>query len=65
MLINAGDTNPCVRSVFCLRHCSEIVGCDVLCFEREADMLAAWRDFIIEVRSYLVWIVFDVLTDGP
>jgi DNA polymerase delta subunit 1 len=46
----AGDRNPCVRSVFCLRSCSSIVGSEVHTFDREADMLAAWRDFVVEVR---------------
>lgn len=49
LLYSIGDSNPCVRTVFCLRECSEIVGCEVRCFDREADMLSAWRDFIVEV----------------
>jgi len=47
-----GDSNPCVRTVHCLRTCSPIVGCEVRTFDKEVDMLRDWREFLIEVRSH-------------
>lgn len=37
-----------IRNVFVLGSCTAIVGADVRCFLNEADMLRAWREFILE-----------------
>lgn len=37
-----------IRNIFVLGTCTPIVGADVRSFERESDMLLAWRDFIVE-----------------
>ena len=44
-----------MRSVFCLRSCSNIVGSEVHTFDKESDMLAGWRDFVVEVQLLFVF----------
>lgn len=44
-----GEEKPFVRNVFCLDTCSSIVNTQVLEFDREEQMLLAWRDFLEEV----------------
>lgn len=49
-----GESKPFVRNVFTLNTCSHIVGSQVIPFEDEAEMLEAWRDFVIEVDPDVV-----------
>ncbi|XP_049851276.1 uncharacterized protein LOC126325829 [Schistocerca gregaria] len=42
-----GRNEEIVRNVFVLGSCTPIVNVDVLCFESEADLLDAWRDFVL------------------
>ena len=44
-----GDSKPFVRNVFCLDETSPIVATQILSYEREEDMLSAWRDFLEKV----------------
>jgi DNA polymerase delta subunit 1 len=44
-----GDSEPIIRNVFTLKSCAQIVGTKVYSFEKETDLLNAWRDFIQEV----------------
>lgn len=44
-----GEAKPFIRNIFTLNTCSHIVGSDVHSFDNEADLLAAWRDFLEEV----------------
>lgn len=44
-----GDKVPFVRNVFTVNKCSRIVGSDTFCFDREEDMLMAWRDFVVRL----------------
>ncbi|TID23937.1 hypothetical protein CANINC_003098 [Pichia inconspicua] len=44
-----GENVPFVRNVFTVKSCSPIVGSEVFSFDEEADMLMAWRDFIVKV----------------
>ncbi|KAK7861969.1 hypothetical protein R5R35_013533 [Gryllus longicercus] len=49
MVINQGDHEPFLRNVFTLDTCAPIVGCQVLSFKEERDMLEKWADFVREV----------------
>jgi DNA polymerase delta subunit 1 len=41
-----GSSTSIIRNVLTLGHTSPIVGAQVLCHEREEDMLAAWAEFV-------------------
>lgn len=43
-----------VRNIFVLGACTSIVGADVRAFETEADMLRAWKEFVIESDPDLI-----------
>ena len=44
-----GEKEPFVRNVFTLKSCAQIVGTKVYSFEKEKDLLVAWRNFMQEV----------------
>lgn len=44
-----GETKPFVRNIFTLNTCAHIVGSDVHSFDKEAELLQSWRDFVEEV----------------
>lgn len=44
-----GDSKPFVRNVFCLDTCSLIVNTQILEFDKEENMLNAWKDFVQKV----------------
>ena len=44
-----GEKEPFVRNVFTLNSCAPIVGTKVYSFDKEKDLLKAWRDFIQQV----------------
>ncbi|XP_020676528.1 DNA polymerase delta catalytic subunit [Dendrobium catenatum] len=44
-----GEGQPFIRNVMTLKSCSSIVGVDVMSFDKEKDILLAWRDFIREI----------------
>ena len=41
-----GESEPFVRNIFTLKKCAPIVGTKVFSYEKEADLLKAWRDFV-------------------
>ena len=41
-----GSNTPIIRNVFTLNTCLPIVGAQVICSEKEEDMLLKWRDFV-------------------
>ncbi|SMN18795.1 similar to Saccharomyces cerevisiae YDL102W POL3 Catalytic subunit of DNA polymerase delta [Maudiozyma saulgeensis] len=45
----AGSKKPFVRNVFTVNSCSPITGSKIYAHDKEADMLAHWRDFIVDV----------------
>ncbi|PHH88331.1 hypothetical protein CDD83_7685 [Cordyceps sp. RAO-2017] len=49
-----GDKKPFVRNVFCLDTTSSIVATQVLEFEKEDKMLAAWQQFLIKVDPDII-----------
>lgn len=49
-----GESKPFIRNVFTLNTCANIVGSDVLEYDREAELLAAWQKFVEEVDPDLV-----------
>jgi DNA polymerase delta subunit 1 len=46
-----GSETPYIRNVFTLKKCAQIVGTHVQSFEDEADLLTAWRNFIVDVDA--------------
>jgi DNA polymerase delta subunit 1 len=44
-----GESEPIIRNVFTLKSCAQIVGTQVHSFEKEQDLLIAWRDFVLKV----------------
>ncbi|KAF8159802.1 delta DNA polymerase [Crassisporium funariophilum] len=54
MVTRQGEPKPFVRNVFTLNSCSHIVGSQVLSFDKEVDMLVAWREFVEEVDPDVV-----------
>ncbi|KXS16767.1 DNA polymerase delta catalytic subunit [Gonapodya prolifera JEL478] len=49
-----GQSEPFIRNVFTVKSCASIVGTHVMSFEREADMLQAWRDFVVQIDPDIV-----------
>ncbi|XP_067005880.1 DNA polymerase delta catalytic subunit isoform X2 [Anabrus simplex] len=49
MVIQQGHTDPFLRNVFTLDTCAPIVGCQVMSFSKEQDMLEKWSEFVREV----------------
>ncbi|XP_053307768.1 DNA polymerase delta catalytic subunit [Spea bombifrons] len=46
MVLRQGEKDPFIRNVFTLGKCASIVGSQVLCFEKEHDLLKAWAEFV-------------------
>ncbi|XP_049801348.1 DNA polymerase delta catalytic subunit isoform X1 [Schistocerca nitens] len=49
MVIRQGEHEPFLRIVFTLDTCAPIVGCKVLSFDKETEMLEKWAEFVREV----------------
>ncbi|KAI2464890.1 DNA polymerase family B-domain-containing protein [Annulohypoxylon bovei var. microspora] len=49
-----GESKPFVRNVFCLDRTSPIVATQILDFEKETDMLMAWKRFLDRVDPDLI-----------
>uniref|UniRef100_A0A8C5Q3P7 DNA polymerase n=1 Tax=Leptobrachium leishanense TaxID=445787 RepID=A0A8C5Q3P7_9ANUR len=54
MVLRQGEKDPFVRNVFTLRTCSSIVGSQVLCFEKEPDLLKAWAEFVCVIDPDII-----------
>ena len=54
MVIRQGDKDPFIRNIFTLNTCAPIVGSQVLCYMKEADMLSAWANFVREVDPDII-----------
>ncbi|KAL5289927.1 POLD1 family protein [Megaselia abdita] len=48
MIIRQGEQEPFIRNCFTLNECATIVGSQILCYDKEADLLGAWASFIRE-----------------
>ncbi|KAM5131970.1 DNA polymerase delta catalytic subunit [Mantella aurantiaca] len=46
MVLRQGEKDPFIRNVFTLNTCANIVGSQVLCFEKEDALLKAWSEFV-------------------
>jgi len=46
MVIRQGDPEPFIRNVFTLDTCGQIVGSDVISFDKESKLLEQWAEFI-------------------
>ena len=49
-----GQSEIFVRNVFTLQKCAPIVGSKVLSYDKEEEMLRAWRDFLKEVDPDII-----------
>ncbi|KZP01626.1 delta DNA polymerase [Calocera viscosa TUFC12733] len=49
MVTRQGEKNPFIRNIFTLNTCANIVGSQVLEFQKEEDLLLKWREFVEEV----------------
>jgi len=49
-----GESKPIVKNIFCLKQCSPIVGSDVRCYKTEAELLRAWKNFVVSVDPDLM-----------
>ena len=49
-----GERDPFLRVVFTLNTCAPIIGSQVLSFQKESDMLAAWARFVAIVDPDIV-----------
>ncbi|KAI0138389.1 DNA polymerase family B-domain-containing protein [Pestalotiopsis sp. NC0098] len=49
-----GESKPFIRNVFCLDTTSPIVATQILDFDREQDMLMAWKQFLDKVDPDLI-----------
>lgn len=49
-----GETIPLIRTIFTLRSCAHIVGAQVICFEKEAEMLNEFGNFFRQVDPDVV-----------
>ncbi|CAH2318907.1 DNA polymerase delta catalytic subunit [Pelobates cultripes] len=54
MVLRQGEKDPFIRNVFTLGSCSSIVGSQVLCFEREHDLLRAWAEFVLIIDPDII-----------
>ncbi|KAL1116276.1 hypothetical protein AAG570_005771, partial [Ranatra chinensis] len=54
MVQRQGETEPFIRNVFTLNSCAPIVGCQVISYDKETEMLDRWADFIREVDPDLL-----------
>lgn len=48
VILRQGEARPFVRNVFTVKSCASIIGSEVFSHEQEADMLMAWRDFVVK-----------------
>nr|XP_050865764.1 DNA polymerase delta catalytic subunit isoform X2 [Vespula vulgaris] len=46
MVIRQGETEPFLRNIFTLNTCAPIVGCQVLSFNKEEELLQKWAEFV-------------------
>ncbi|EDV52183.1 DNA polymerase delta catalytic subunit [Drosophila erecta] len=49
MVIRQGEREPFIRNVFTLNECAPIIGSQVLCHDKETQMLDKWSAFVREV----------------
>ncbi|XP_077545461.1 DNA polymerase delta 1, catalytic subunit [Haemaphysalis longicornis] len=49
MVVRQGERDPFIRNVFTLNTCAPIAGCEVLCYQKEQELLKKWADFVREV----------------
>ncbi|KAL4402294.1 DNA-directed DNA polymerase delta [Malassezia pachydermatis] len=54
MVTRQGESTPFVKNIFTLGSCSHIVGCHVMSFDNEREMLEAWADFVQRVDPDVV-----------
>ncbi|XP_034110049.1 DNA polymerase delta catalytic subunit [Drosophila albomicans] len=49
MVIRQGESEPFIRNVFTLKECAPIIGSQVLCYDKEQQLLDKWAAFVREV----------------
>ena len=48
------NNEPIVQNLFSLKECADITGAKIHNYEKEADMLKAWADFIVELDPDII-----------
>ncbi|XP_031548890.1 DNA polymerase delta catalytic subunit-like [Actinia tenebrosa] len=54
MVVRQGEKDPFIRNVYTLGGCSPIVGSHVMSFDKEAELLKSWSEFVQEVDPDLI-----------
>nr|BAJ78750.1 DNA polymerase delta catalytic subunit [Oyamia lugubris] len=54
MVVCQGTAEPMIRNVFTLNTCAPIVGCQVLSYDNEREMLLKWSEFVREVDPDII-----------
>lgn len=54
MVIRQGDHEPFIRNVFTLNTCAPVIGSQVICHMKEANMLEKWAAFVREVDPDII-----------
>ncbi|XP_040565732.1 DNA polymerase delta catalytic subunit [Lepeophtheirus salmonis] len=54
MVIIQGEKEPFIRNILALDTCDEIVGSDVICFQKESQLLEAWAQFMREADPDII-----------
>ncbi len=66
LISHAGESTPFIRNLFTLGGCSNIIGAEVFSYRTEAEMLSAWRAFMIQcVPLFCCATLTDRLLAGP
>lgn len=54
VVLRHGELRPFVRNVFTVKSCASIIGSEIFSHEEEADMLMAWRDFVVQCDADVI-----------
>ncbi|ESN89921.1 hypothetical protein HELRODRAFT_91243 [Helobdella robusta] len=54
VVVKQGDKEPFIRNVMTLNSCAPIVGAQVLSFEKEADLINKWAEFVRQVDPDII-----------
>ncbi|XP_074660043.1 DNA polymerase delta catalytic subunit-like [Tubulanus polymorphus] len=54
MVIRQGEKDPFIRNVFTLKTCAPIIGCQVISYDKETEVLAKWAEFVREVDADII-----------
>ena len=65
MVVRQGEKDPFIRNVFTLNTCATIVGCQIISFDKEKDMLQVYfrtsKKFLCSFDHSLLGILTDLI----